>query len=309
MALTHVRYPFAIKLPSPEITHITTLAPSRGQETVVERQAGSPAPCFVGVSRVDPSIPFSSRQLKSILDTIGSADIDNLSRNLSASTVQCWYRSGKSLETRALDTESVHIVGELVESSMLYWRSIRATQGQVAEMEATIVTAQTSPSAVTMRWLGSQQLPSRNGCQRIYGLGPCFLDGSQLSGITSVNITSNVTLEPISGDGDISNTYHGIRDFHVQAELSSNNIDEVVNSSLGGDAYSTLEIYLKRMTSTNVFAANNVAEHIRLTLVGGLKTVDGITGNSPASTSLMFYTVDPAGAGPSHYWDTATTIA
>jgi len=285
MALDRVYYPHALKLPSPEITHISEISPTRGFQMVFESAAGAPHPCFAGVQSSDPGMAFSSRQLKSILDTCTSYRI---CRDLSAGDVTLWYRAGKPMDVRELEATSVHIAAQLVASSMLIWSTIRAQNAQVAEIDCNLVTAKRG-ILEPMAWLGSQPLPASAGCSRIYSLGPVYHNGVLLNGVTGVTVTSGIQQEKISADGTPYPTYQGVRDYHIQASIQSSNLAEIVNSSNGGDSFNTLEIYLRRMSSTNYYVDNGVAEHIKLTLNGGLRTVDGATG-SPATTNPMFYT-------------------
>ncbi|TXH41658.1 MAG: hypothetical protein E6Q97_37110 [Desulfurellales bacterium] len=287
MALQRVYYPAAIQLPSPEITHISDMAPSRNYQVVVERTAGSPTPCFVGVETADPDLSFTTRQLKTVLDVCTSKYI---CRDLSAGTVDIWYRAGKAMDIREAPTTAVHLVGRLTQSAMLCWSSLRVATGSTADMSARIVTARRASVVDPMIWLGSQQLPTLSGCNRIYGMGPVRLNGNLLEGVTGWTLGINPTMEPIRSDGAKTNTYQGIREYHPVVTLNSNNAAEIADSSFGGDSFNTLELFLQHMTSTNMFNAVDSGTHIKITVYGGLKTVDGITG-AVAATSPMFHSV------------------
>lgn len=302
MALENIHYPFALKLPNPEITHLTDIGPDRGYQIVTETQAGSPVPCFVGVGSTDPVMPFTTRQLKSVMDTL---TVDYLVRDLSAGTVTLWYQAGKPMEIRELPTTSKHIAAQLVTSAMMFWNTIRVQQGSVAEIDVSLVTAKRGVSD-PMLWLGSQQLPSRDGCQRVYGMGPVYLNSTLLEGVTGWTMTSNAQTEPVISDGETSNSYQGIRSYHPQVQLQSTNLAEIAATSFGGDAFNTLELYLRRMTSTNIFDDKSNPTHIKITINGGLRTIPGASG-SPATIQPMFYGKEQAGQF-THQWDTAVTV-
>lgn len=286
MALNRVYYPTAIRLPSPDITHISDMTPSRNYSIVTERTAGSPTPCFVGVENADPDLPFTTRQLKTVIDVCTSK---YLCRDLSPGTVDVWYRAGKAMDIREDPSTAVHIVGRIANAAMLYWSSLRVQTGQVAELSARIVTARRGVDD-PMVWLGGLALPAVSGCSRIYGMGPCYLNGNLLTGVTGYTLGTNPVLEPIRSDGAKTNTYQGIREYHPVATFTSHNLDEIVASSFGGDAFNTLELYLQHMVSTNMFAAPNSGTHIKITIIGGLKTVDGVDG-AVATTKPTFYSV------------------
>jgi hypothetical protein len=286
MALQRVYYPAAIRLPSPEITHLSDVSPDRGYQVLTESTAGSPNPCFVGVENADPDITFTSRQLKSILDTCTAK---GLARDLSAGIVDLWYKAGKAMEIREDPTTAVHAVARLTTSAMLYWSSLRVATGSVAEISARLVTARRGVSD-PMVWLGAQQLPALSGCQRIFGMGPVRMNGVLLEGVSGWTLNTNPVLEPVRSDGAKTNTYQGIRSFHPVVTLNSNNLDEITNSSFGGDEFATLELFLQRMTTTNMFDLAGNTTHIKITLVGGLRTVPGVTGQV-ASLTPMFYSV------------------
>lgn len=286
MALPRVYYPAAIRLPSPEITHLSEVSPDRGYQILTESTSGSPNPCFVGVETADPDITFTSRQLKSIIDVCTAK---HLARDLSAGTVDLWYKAGKAMEIREDPTTAVHAVARLVTSAMLYWTNLRVTTGTVAEIAARLVTAQRGVSD-PMVWLGAQQLPALSGCQRIFGMGPVRLNGVLLEGVTGWNLATNPVLEPVRSDGSKTNTYQGIRTFHPVVTLASNNLDEITNSSFGGDEFSTLELFLQRYVSTNMFDLPGNNTHIKITLVGGLRAVSGVSGQV-ATLAPAFYSV------------------
>lgn len=286
MPLQRVYYPAAIRLPSPEITHLSDVSPDRGYQVLTESTAGSPNPCFVGVENADPDITFTSRQLKSILDTCTAK---GLARDLSAGIVDLWYKAGKAMEIREDPTTAVHSVARLTTSAMLYWSSLRVATGSVAEISARLVTARRGVSD-PMVWIGSQQLPALSGCQRIFGMGPVRMNGVLLEGVSGWTLNTNPVLEPVRSDGAKTNTYQGIRSFHPVVTLNSNNLDEITNSSFGGDEFATLELFLQRMTTTNMFDLAGNTTHIKITLVGGLRTVPGVTGQV-ASLTPMFYSV------------------
>jgi hypothetical protein len=301
MALDNVYYPHALKLPTPDITHFTDITPDRGQQVVMETQAGSTTPCFVGVGSVNPTVGFTSRSLKPIMDTI---DIEYIVKDLSSDTVDLWYRAGKPMEIREDDASPVHKVGRLQNSAMLFWSQLTVSTGNIAEIQASIVTAKRQ-AADTMVWLGDQTLPSRSGCQNVYGLGPVYLDNVKLEGVTGWTLSSNVSLEPVSADGVPSNVYNGIRSYHVQCTLDTNQADLLDTTSLGGDSYIKLSLYLQKMVSTNTFDDAESPTHIRIDLKGGLQTVAGPTG-SPVAVAPVFYTYEHP--TESFDWDTATTI-
>lgn len=286
MALQRVYYPAAIQLPSPEITHLSDVSPDRGYQVLTESTSGSPNPCFVGVETADPDISFTSRQIKTIIDVCTSK---YLARDLSAGTVDLWYKAGKAMDIREDPTTAVHAVARLVTSAMLHWSSLRVSTGSVAEISARLVTAQRGLSD-SMVWLGAQQLPTLSGCNRIFGMGPVRLNGNLLNGVTGWTLNTNPVLEPIRSDGAKTNTYQGIRSFHPVVMLNSNNLDEITASSFGGDEFATLELFLQRLTTTNMFDLPGNSTHIKITLVGGLKTVPGVSGQV-ASLTPTFYSV------------------
>lgn len=286
MALDRVYYPHALRLPSPEITHLSSVDPTRGYQTMTESTAGSPHPCFAGVSQADPSISFTSRQLKSIIDTCTSS---YLCRDLTGADVDLWYRAGKPMDIREQSTTAVHVVSRLTASAMLFWSTLRANQGSVAEIDAQIVTAKRGV-ADPMVWLGTQQLPAVAGCQRIFGLGPAYLNGVRLDGVTGWTLNTGAQLEPIAGDGERANIYQGIRNYSVSVSLQTNDVDQITDSSFGGDSFSTLVLYLQRYLSTNIYDLAASPTHIKITIAAGLRTVQGLSG-TPAAANAVFQAI------------------
>ena len=305
MSLDNVYYPHALRLPSPEVTHLDDVSPDRGLQVIMQRQAGSPAPCYVGVASTDPTLSFSTPSLKPVLDSINGG-VEGIVRDLSGDNVELYYRAGRAMEIREDSSDTVHVAARLSASAMMFWTQLSVQTGSVAQLQANIVTAKRGLSD-PMIWLGEQQLPGRAGCSRIYGMGPVYLNSNKLDGVTGLTLSSNVQTEPIRAGGSTTNVYQGVREYHVQCQLNMHDISQLHEDNEGGDEFSTLEIYLRRMVNTNVFAADNVAEHIKITLNGGLKTVPGANG-VPVAIAPMFYTEETAGSA-THTINTASTIA
>ena len=101
--------------------------------------------------------------------------------------------------------------------------------------------------------------------------------------------------EPISADGAKSNVYNGVREFNVQCDVRTSNVG--LFSANAGDTYATLTIYLRRLSETDQFVADNTAEHIKIILNGGLMTTPEISGMDPARPRIMFYTKEQVNAG------------
>ena len=238
MSLDNVWYPYAVKLPTPEITHLTDISVNHNQQIITETQAGSAVPCFVGIGSINPEIPFSTRQLKSILDTI-SADTDGegIVRNMTADQVDIWYRAGKPMSVREDITASKHLLGRITNASMMHWNTIRVVQDGFCEVDVSIITAKISAGSTVISWLGQQQAPTRTGCERTYGLGPVELNGVALKGVTAATFSSGVVPEPRSGDGIANNIYNGVRNYHVTCELQMDDLSEIYGSEGAGKIY------------------------------------------------------------------------
>lgn len=302
MGLERTYYPHSIRLPSPEITHFSSVSPSMNYSIAMQSVAGQAAPCFVGVSNANPAIEFTTQQLKSVLDTCTTSA---LCKDLSGGTVELYYRAGKPMEIREDIATAVHARAQLAASAMLYWSGINVTQGEVAEISASLVTAKRGV-AEPLVWTGDVALPAVAGCQNLYGLGPCYLNDTLMTGVTGVSINNNVQLEPVRSDGEKTNTYIGIRSFHPQVELQTNDLDEITGATFGGDEFTTLVVYLRRMISAGIYDDTANSTHIKLTFHGGLKTVDRVTG-TPAATNPMFHTVQ-SNVHLTHEVDTASSI-
>ena len=302
MALSNAFYPYAIRLPSPEITHFTSVSADMGYDVIQQTVAGAPSPCYIGVAGSNPSVSFTTQQIKSVLDTCTS---NALCRDLSDVTVDMFWRAGKPMDIRESSTASVHLEAQLDQSAMLYWESLSVNQGEVAEISAMLVTAKRG-AAEPLVWTDSQQLPVVAGCGNLYGLGEVYLNGTLLQGITGVSISNNVSLEPIRSDGERAITYTGIRSYSPVVSLNSNDLNEIADASYGGDNFSTLEVYLQKMSSTNVYVPAATAEHTKLTFYGGLKTVPSVSG-SPGVVTPTFHVIDGP-SNPTHAIDTATAM-
>lgn len=302
MVLSNAFYPRSIHLPSPDITHFTSVNPDMGYQYTMQRVAGLPTPRYEGVSGSNPTISFTTQQIKSVLDT---CTVSGLCKDLSGDTVDMYYRAGKPMEIREDTSSSVHVQAQLALSSMIFWESISVRQGSVAELGARIVTAKRG-AAEPLVWVGSTTLPTATIDDTLYGMGPVYLNSSQLTGVTGFTINNNVELEPIRSDGERALGYQGIRNYSPQITLSTNDMNEIADATYGGDAFVDLVVYLRKMSSTNVYVDSATAEHIKITYHQGLKTVPSVSG-SPAELSIEFRATETS-SNPTHTIDTASTI-
>ncbi len=287
MSLTRVHYPYAIQLPSPVLTHLTNVSANMGYQTVVQSVAGATAPCFVGVNPPSPVISFDTTDLKSILDLV---DIDALAKDLTAGTVSFWYRAGKAMAMREASATLVHVKADMATSAMLLWDQISATNspGQPATMSTRLLLAKRGATDPLV-WTGSQALPAiSQACQPLYALGPVKINTVLQTGVTGWTWDNNVELEEILTDGESSMSYRGIRSYHPQVQMQSNELSAMTGATYGGDELTTVELFLKKLSRTGVFVPDATAEHIKITLSGGLKTVDQVS-QTPGQVQTTFY--------------------
>ena len=303
--LTRVMYPYGIKLPSPEITHLSSVSPDFNYQIVNESQSGRPVPCFVGVQTADPTLMFTTRSLKTVLDTVSGGSLA-LVRDLSAGEVDVLYKSGKAMDIRELDATPVHAIARMTNSAMLYWDTITANQGSVAEVSCRLVTANRT-GADPLVWLGTQALVTAGACDRIFALGPVYLNGTLMKGVTGWTMTSQVQAEPLTTDGAKTPNYQGIRSFNPMISLQTHNMDEITGATFGGDEFDTLVMYLQHMSSTNMYEDDNSGTHIAITAYGGLKTANNATG-SPAAVAANFYCLEESGVHSTHAFNTASNL-
>lgn len=302
MALSNAFYPRSIHLPSPNITHFTSVNPDMGYSYTMQRVAGLASPRYEGVSGTNPTISFTTQQIKSVLDT---CTVENICKDLTGDNVDIYYRAGKPMEIREDTSSAVHVKGQLALSSMIFWEGISVRMGSVAECSARIVSAKRG-AAEPLVWTGSSTLPTATVDETLYGMGPVYLNSSQLTGITGFSIQNNVELEPIRADGERALSYQGIRSYSPMITLSTNDVNAIADATYGGDGFVNLELYLRKMSSTNVYVDSATAEHIKITYYQGLKTVPNVSG-SPAELSIEFRAIENS-SNPTHAIDTASTI-
>lgn len=303
--LDNLYYPHALQLPSPEITYLSDCSPDFGYQVHSQYQAGVASPCYVGTSSANPVLNFTSEQLYSLIGAVSSG-ASSLAVNFAAGNVDLFYRAGKVMAIHETNATAIHLRARLASSAMLFWNSIQVQQGGVASMNCTLATAKRT-SADPMVWTGSNTLTVSASCNNIYGMGPVYLDDVLLEGVTGWTMNTNVQQETFSSDGVKSPNYQGIRSFAPTVSLQTNNMAELVDATYGGDGYSTLVLYLRKMASTSMFVDYDATTNIAITVNGGLKVVGGATG-SPGAVSPMFYAVEDPGTTPTHSFNAATAL-
>ena len=303
MSVANLHHLRALKFRDPgssgafDLTHLENLSADRNFREISQSSAGDIAPCFKGLSGTDPSISFDSTQLLSLLNMFRNSDASNqrVITDLSAGNVDLVYGAGAPNSTRDADAAASHIIGTLANNAAIYWNSLTARQDEKASISAIIKTSGTAAGVDALSYslsalAGGNATPY--ACSDLFTLSKVFYNGTQISGVTSVNWQNNVNEINFRSDGDSSTCYFGIQDMAPQVTVTTSNNNEQLTGGIGGSGHdgvttNLLVVYLKKFSRTNFFVDESLTQHIRLTAQSGLKTVPTLSGD-PAETTLQF---------------------
>jgi len=291
MALANTYYPHAILFgASPTITQLTDVDASNNVQDFMEFSASEFGPQFVGLMAANPNINFTTRDLKTVFDDL---DDEDLAVNLSAGNVDLWYKQGKPLGTRTADITAAHIRARLTTNAMAYWRSFRVRQGQAAELACSLVT-QWDGTNDPLIFTGSTALSGTSAVNQVYSLGLVDINGTDLTGVTSVDWDNNVRLETISSDGEAFPGFVGIETMSPEITIETMDTTQLATFDLRGTALTGLTVYLRKMQRDNIFVIDATAEHIKISATDGIVYGEGVRG-SPGEARLTVKLQKPAG--------------
>lgn len=304
MALTKVFLPWALSLPEGPtvyITHLQGVTADRQYQLQRQASSGDIGPCFIGTTQSDPQMTFQSTQLKEVFTGV-KAGSQNFIRDYSAGNVEMFYIAAKENDFRYAEGDVEHIKATLTNNATLYWDNLNVRQGEWAELSGTLMTSGTAPGTDALIISATNLTGVPAACNNLYTLGPVYLNGSQIFGITNVSWQNNPNPININADGDTSTTFFGMRSMQPVITLTSHDVASIAAASDGGDALTGdgLVIYLRRANNTNYHFADGTTNHIKLQAQQGL-IIENPISNDPTDKSITvhvakntpaFYSID-----------------
>ena len=113
-------------------------------------------------------------------------------------------------------------------------------------------------------------LPTGNGviAGALYTLGPIYINGSALPGVTGVKFMANCNVESFSSDGDLYGTWQTVMTRSPRFEITLKDATVLNDFGIGGVAQGATasKIFLRKYSKGASRVADATAEHIKFTM-------------------------------------------
>ncbi|HUX14942.1 MAG TPA: hypothetical protein VMW52_00630, partial [Phycisphaerae bacterium] len=261
MGTTNQWYLHGLLLPDASwIGQLEDTTPASNVEYITSYAAGAVVPSFRGGRGAVPDITFTTPQIKKILDACGFTGA-----GYSASYIDLFYRKAKNLNSREPIASEVHQVVR-ARRCLLYWQTLRASQGQPATLACRILPTfdGTNPP---LAGVGSQAIAANLLVSEEFTLGPTKLNGGAwVDGVQEFTLELNPQMNEKASDGQVYPTFAGIRQHDPVITLRGPDVEYWNTIGVAGLQITALASYLRRMQpDQNAAYSDASAQHVKLT--------------------------------------------
>lgn len=263
-----------IQLGSGFLSQLNDATPAYNMDDLVEFAAGQTAPQFAGSNISNPDLPFTTKQLKTLLDEF---DVEDVIKDLSGGNVDVYFKQRAPNALRTPDASLAHIRGRLTSNAMLYLQSIRAQQSQDAEASARLLPSwdgSNNPLIMT----GSVALSGTSTADHTYTLGRIDLNGTNLAGVQEMTLDLGMEEEAVADSGEPFPSFVGINRYAPTVVLQTRDTTLMATYGGTGTVLASMEVYLRKKSSADINVADGTAEHIKITASDGLIRARQIAG-------------------------------
>lgn len=303
MATSNVFYLHALQLNSTVITQLTDLTGGFNFDDLAEFSAGQTAPQYSGSIFSTPDISFSTSQLASLL---GDIDTAGVSVSIAAGNADLYYKKGTAYGTRVADITTQHVRGRMATNAMVYWNSVRASQGGIAELQARVLPAWDGSNA-PLAYTSGVALAGTSQAAEQFTLGPIDLNGTTYKPI-DVEFSTNVTPEEVADSGEPYPTYVGISQTSPSFTFRTRDTSIIASIGATGAALTSFEVYFRRLNQSGIAVADATTSHAKLHKASAAGTIKArSTAGESGIVEVFVQLIQPsAGTDP---FDISTGVA
>lgn len=281
MPLATVDYLHGIINGSTFISEFTSQEVSPSVQRIIATAAGHMFPQFASVAKVIPKKRFTTPQIKTVLDLVGSSGI----KDLSGANTDLFFKVGLDQSNRGASASSLHHRLRATKAFLVLERLTASHDGAEAQAQCTIYCSYDGTNA-PLAYTGEVALSGTPATPEHYTLGPQYLNSTQLDGPQNLDIDYRQSILEAGGSGELYNT------FHCQQQSTPEVSIDVLPSGIwsAGTQFdiSSCSMYLRQKERTGN-AANASTVHIKFSIPDGLGCIGrtGGDGTSPNLTTIM----------------------
>lgn len=274
------------------ISQFTSSEVSPGIEAMVANAAGQIYPQFAANMGQKPEIRFTTPQVKSILDLVGSDGI----HDLSAANTDLYFKAASDQGNRIASANSSHNRYRVAQG-FLVLESISAGHRNEAQATCRIICAYDGTNSPLV-YAGSQALSGTPTSGEHFLVGECHLNGSEIDAIQDLNLDWGHNILQAGGSGELYDTFNAQMQSQPTVSLTTFSTGFWGTATLNGLDLSSASFYLRKLSRTGR-VADATAEHIKFTLEDGLIYIDRTNGDgmSPNITSIMVRPIAASATG------------
>lgn len=263
-------------------------------EHMIATGSGRVDPTFISMRRGSPRITFASTAIKTLLDNAGIGGLIIDPAAVPPNPITLWWRRRKPGGTYD-DTDAVK---QVISAGLLYPTTLDAAHGvEPATINYELVPVMdgsNEPIATTKGQAFSVTWPT----EEHWGIGPAFVDDMRMDFEQRLRINFGLTVNAISGGGEVWPREVHLRDRQPTIECDSLNmalIDDThtIGTAIGLgskgvaiDAVTDTAVFLRKAAPGGTWETDATAVHIRFTLAAGRVTPNAYTGQHGQDASL-----------------------
>lgn len=253
------------------LSQIVNARPMTDAQLLVSAPAGLPFPLFAATMGVNPSVPFESTQIKTLLDLTGA--LTSIVDWTGANT-DLYFKKIADEGRRVADASSAHLRCRMSQAALSVDR-ISAGHNSEAVASCRLLTTYDGSNAPFVQ-AGSTALSGTPTSAEHFVAGPVSLNTVTIPGVLDISIEFNRDVMMLASDGEIYPTFVAQR---VYSPVVTFRVLEHVWYTYGiiGTALTAATFYLRKVT-TDGRVANATQEHIAFTATAGVIHVDEASG-------------------------------
>ena len=234
-----------------------------GMAQFIESAGGQVNPSYIAVSEQDAQITASITDLSTALSIITLEGL-GVKAGATYTDLKAYFTEAADLGARADGTANFLTT---VNKAFVVPTKLSARQGEKATLDIEIH-ALYDGTNIPYVFTDNVALPHTPSIDELFTVGKATINGTDLDGITGIDIDFGITVEKVKSDGDPFATYAYISQQSPVITLTT--LEAVSLNTFGfsgvaqGGTAST--IYFRKVDENATRVADNVAEHIKVTV-------------------------------------------
>jgi hypothetical protein len=255
-----------------QINQIESVTVNPGLESLFYQSDGAVDPTYVAVMSQRPALQFTTSAIVRAL-AVSALSCANI-----ASSLDAWFQRYAAGGTRMTGSNSTKFS---FAGGMLCPTQITARQGGRATityaLSAVSSNGTTSPLSITT----ASAMPALLDADQMFTVGPAKINGTTLTGVTSITFDTGIRPVLLGADGEAYDTFVAINDRRPRITIRSKHADFAAESGMGfviGQSATDSLVWLRKIAEGGTRVANGTAEHVRFSIDDGLITIQEASG-------------------------------